>query len=70
MIIYGTPEEVIKAIEEETMKLSSLKGKDPHLDKFIDKKVKILKECLTKLKKAESHEIQVIAISSCFLVEL
>ena len=70
MILYGTPEELAKALEEEAVKLLSLKGRDPHLDKFIDKKLRILKECLTKLKRTKTSQVQVIAISSCYLVEL
>lgn len=69
-MLYGTPEELIKALEEESYKLISLKGRDPHLDKFIDKKLRILKECITKLRQAKSNKVQVIAISSCYLVEL
>ncbi len=70
MILYGTPEELAKALEEEVAKLLSLKGRDPHLDKFIDKKLKMLKECWTKLRGIRSSQVQIIAISSCYLVEL
>ena len=70
MILYGTPEELAKALEEEAAKLLSLKGRDPHLDKFIDKKLKMLKDCLARLRHTRSGEVQIIAISSCYLVEL
>lgn len=70
MILYGSPEEIRGALEDETAKLMSLKGKDPHLDKYIDNKLKVLKECFNKLKNIHSNYIQIIAISSCDIIEL
>ncbi|AEA12070.1 hypothetical protein TUZN_0576 [Thermoproteus uzoniensis 768-20] len=70
MILYGTPEVLLRALEKETTNLLSLRGKDPHLDKYIDSKLRILKECYNKIKKSTSNQLQIVAISACYVIEL
>lgn len=70
MILYGTPEELLKAIEEEAAKLLSLRGKDPHLDKYINNKLNILKQCRDKIKESTTNYLQIVAISTCHVIEL
>ncbi|MEM1638147.1 MAG: type II/IV secretion system protein [Pyrobaculum sp.] len=71
MILHGNPEEVIKTLKEEAEKLISLKGHDPYLDKFIDSKLRILKECIEKIKKITYYNnIQIIAINNCYIIEI
>jgi hypothetical protein len=70
VILYGTPEELLKAIEEEAAKLLSLRGKDPHLDKYINNKLNILKQCQDKIKESAVNYLQIVAISTCHVIEL
>ena len=70
MILYGTPEELLKAIEEEAAKLISLRGRDPHLDKYINNKLNILKQCRNKIKESTTNYLQIVAISTCHVIEL
>jgi len=70
VILYGTPEELLKAIEEEAAKLLSLRGKDPHLDKYINNKLNILKQCRDKIKESTTNYLQIVAISTCHVIEL
>nr|KJR73475.1 MAG: hypothetical protein TU35_05645 [Thermoproteus sp. AZ2] len=71
MIAYGKPKELIKAVEEEKAKLSALKEREEGLNKFIDRKIKILDNCLNLIKKySDDSIIQIIAISNCIILEL
>lgn len=71
MIAHGTSEELIRAIEEEKNRLASLKGRDKSLDSFIERKIKILNECLNIIKKTQKESnIQIVALSKCFVIEL
>jgi len=70
VILYGTPEELLKAIEEEAAKLLSLRGKDPHLDKYINNKLNTLKQCRDKIKESAANYLQIVAISTCHVIEL
>jgi hypothetical protein len=70
VILYGTPEELLKAIEEEAAKLLSLRGKDPHLDKYINNKLNILNQCRNKIKGSAVNYLQIVAISTCHVIEL
>ncbi|MBP1449821.1 MAG: type II/IV secretion system protein [Thermoproteus sp.] len=70
MIAHGTSKELIRAIEEEKNKLAPLKGRDKNLDNFIERKIKILNECLNIIKKTKKESIQIVALSKCFIIEL
>ncbi|MEZ0247834.1 MAG: type II/IV secretion system protein [Thermoproteus sp.] len=70
MILYGSPEELVKALQEEVEKLLSLKGRDAHLDKFIDMKLRMLKDCIEKTRKTTYNTIQIVALNNCYIIEI
>lgn len=70
MLLYGKPEELIKAITEELELLASITNIDTKLDEFIRNKSVLLKKCIEELSKYKPGEYQVIAIKSCTIIPL
>jgi len=69
VLFYGKRDELLKAVEEEIAALESLNFKK--LNKYIEKKINLLKQCLNIINNLDSSiEYQIIVIDKCEVIPL